>query len=143
MNELIANHIPALFFPHGLGHMLGLDTHDTAGYPPGVQKINEPGIKNLRARRALEKGMVITVEPGVYFIDANLLPAMKDEKVNKYLNVEKVAKFMNFGGVRIEDDVLVTENGMENLTLCPRTVEDIERVMQTKDSKKFEALILQ
>jgi Xaa-Pro dipeptidase len=85
--------------------------------------------------------MVITVEPGVYFIDALLLPAMKDEKVNKYLNVEKIAKFMNFGGVRIEDDVVVTADGMENLTLCPRTVEDIERVMQTKDAKKFEEKI--
>jgi Xaa-Pro dipeptidase len=48
VNELLENHIPALFFPHGLGHMLGLDTHDAGGYPPGVQKINEPGIKNLR-----------------------------------------------------------------------------------------------
>ena len=48
LKEIMENHIGALFFPHGLGHMLGLDTHDVGGYPPGVNKINEPGIKNLR-----------------------------------------------------------------------------------------------
>lgn len=82
--------------------------------------------------------MVITVEPGVYFIDALLLPAMADPKLIPFLNVEKIQKFMSFGGVRIEDDVIVTENGIENITKCPRTVEDIEHVMQTKDSSKFD-----
>jgi len=138
VDELLANHIPALFFPHGLGHMLGLDTHDVGGYPTGVEKLKEPGIKYLRARRPLEKNMVITVEPGIYFIDALLGPALADPQLSVYLNKEKIMKFMNFGGVRIEDDVIVTEDGIENMTKLPRTVEDIERVMQRKDSSKFD-----
>jgi len=137
VDELIANHIPALFFPHGLGHMLGLDTHDVGGYPKDVEKINEPGIRYLRARRTLQKNMVITVEPGVYFIDALLLPAIVDPKINKYLNAEKIKRFMNFGGVRLEDDVVITDTGIENLTVCPREIVDVEELMQKKANLKF------
>jgi len=137
VDELIDNHIGALFFPHGLGHMLGLDTHDVGGYPKGVTKINEPGIKSLRARRVLQKNMVITVEPGIYFIDALLLPALEDPVKSKFLNADKIKSFMNFGGVRLEDDVVVTDNGIENLTICPREIEDVEQVMQTKTHPKF------
>jgi len=138
IDDLLKHHVPALFFPHGLGHVLGLDTHDVGGYPKGVTKIQEPGIKNLRARRNLEKGMVITVEPGIYFIEALLGPALTDPVLSHYLNADKIKRFMNFGGVRLEDDVIVTENGIENMTHCPRTVEDIEQVMQHKNSSKFD-----
>jgi Xaa-Pro dipeptidase len=130
--EMIQHHVAALFFPHGLGHFMGLDTHDVGGYPPGVERIPEPGIRYLRARRTLEKGMVITVEPGVYFIDALLEPALRDPILSKFLNDSKISRFRTFGGVRIEDDVIVTANGIENMTQLPRTVEEIEAVMAQK-----------
>lgn len=86
--ELIANHIPALFFPHGLGHSLGIDVHDCGGYPAGVDRIQEPGIRYLRMRRELLPGMVVTVEPGVYFIDALLDPALS-ENVDVFVKEQK------------------------------------------------------
>jgi len=132
VDDLLVHHIPALFFPHGLGHLLGLDTHDVGGFPEGRQRIQRPGIRYLRANRKLEAGMVITVEPGLYFIDANLDPALKDPVLSKFLNAEKLARFRNFGGVRIEDDIIILENGVENMTKLPRTVAEIEAVMGHK-----------
>ncbi|KAL2912054.1 hypothetical protein HK105_208483 [Polyrhizophydium stewartii] len=129
--ELAKHHIGELFFPHGLGHLIGIDVHDAGGYPAGVQRIQEPGIRYLRMRRTLQPGMVVTVEPGVYFVDAILDPAIADPAVNKFLNVELVQRFRkHVGGVRIEDDVVILENGIENLTgWVPKSVADIEAVM--------------
>jgi len=141
VEEMIASFVPALFMPHGLGHFLGIDTHDVGGYPVGTERYKEPGIKSLRARRTLEKNMVITVEPGIYFIPALLEPAFKDPILSKYLNEEKLRENINFGGVRIEDDVVVLENGCEILSKdCPRSIEEIEALMantrkDTLDSK--------
>lgn len=130
IEEMISNHIPALFFPHGLGHFLGLDVHDVGGYPEGVERIQEPGIRYLRMRRTLEPGMVVTIEPGVYFIDALLDPAVLDPTVNKFLNLEVLKEFRSIGGVRIEDDCVITEQGHENLTgWIPKTIQEIESVM--------------
>jgi Xaa-Pro dipeptidase len=124
------HHVHALFFPHGLGHLIGLDVHDVGGYPPGVERIQEPGIKYLRMRRKLEPGMVVTVEPGVYFVDAILEPALKDPHLAQYLNVEVLNKYRDLGGVRIEDDVVILENGILNLTeSIPKTISDIEKIM--------------
>jgi Xaa-Pro dipeptidase len=128
-DELLANHVPALFMPHGLGHLMGLDVHDCGGYPEGVERIDEPGIRSLRCGRALEEGMVITVEPGLYFIDALLEPALADPKMRPLLHEDRVRRFRGFGGVRIEDDVVVTTNGADNLTDVPRTAAEIESVM--------------
>ncbi len=128
-DELLAKHIPALFMPHGLGHFMGLDVHDPGGYPEGTSRINEPGIRSLRCGRKLEAGMVITVEPGIYFIDAVLEPALADSTISDLLVKPKLAQFRRFGGVRIEDDVLVTEQGAENFTRVPREVSEIESVM--------------
>src|SRR5947208_2853605 len=100
-DQLLENHIPALFFPHGLGHLIGIDVHDVGGYPKGVPRINEPGIKYLRMRRTLEEGMVVTVEPGVYFVDALLDNAIADSKLNKYFNLDVLKRFRKVGGVRI------------------------------------------
>jgi Xaa-Pro dipeptidase len=121
--------IAAVFMPHGLGHFLGYDVHDVGGYPSGVNRIDEPGIRKLRTARVLEEGMILTVEPGLYFIDANIDRAAADPSIKDYLNMEKINQFRNFGGVRLEDDVLVTATGAENLTRCPRRIEDIERIM--------------
>eukprot|EP01088_Endostelium_zonatum_P017434 TRINITY_DN513_c0_g3_i1.p3 TRINITY_DN513_c0_g3~~TRINITY_DN513_c0_g3_i1.p3 ORF type:complete len:197 (-),score=76.34 TRINITY_DN513_c0_g3_i1:840-1430(-) len=121
----------AVFMPHGLGHLLGIDTHDAGGYLKGMEREKRPGLKSLRCGRKLEKGMVITVEPGVYFIDHLLDEALANEEKRRFLVVEELEKYRGFGGVRLEDDVVVTEDGMENLTLVPRTVEDIENLMSS------------
>lgn len=114
--------------PHGLGHLLGLDTHDPGGYPEGLERPKERGLKNLRTARKLEEGMVITVEPGCYFIDPLLIPAMEDSETSKFFN-EKIYSFKNFGGVRIESDLYVTNDGCQNLSNCPRETWEIEAVM--------------
>jgi Xaa-Pro dipeptidase len=115
-HELMEHNIFALFFPHGLGHFLGLDTHDPGGYPKGVQRIDRPGLRYLRARRTLETGMVVTIEPGCYFIPALLEPAFANPAVNKFLNVEKLKSMLDFGGIRIEDNLIITPDGNENMT---------------------------
>jgi len=72
--------------PHGLGHLMGHDTHDVGGYPEGVHRVDEPGIRSLRCGRVLEAGMVLTVEPGIYFIDFVLDKALSDPVQSKYLD---------------------------------------------------------
>ncbi len=129
VDDLLANHLPALFMPHGLGHLMGLDVHDVGGYPAGVARIDEPGIRSLRCGRHLQAGMVITVEPGVYFIDALLDPALADPALARFLSPRVLERFRRLGGVRIEDDVLVTADGADNLTHVPREADDIEAVM--------------
>ncbi|KAH9762825.1 AMP N domain-containing protein [Citrus sinensis] len=106
VDEMMAARLGAVFMPHGLGHFLGIDTHDPGGYPK-----------------------VITVEPGCYFIDALLVPAMENESTSKFFNHEVIGRFKDFGGVRIESDVLVTANGSKNMTSVPREISDIEAIM--------------
>jgi Xaa-Pro dipeptidase len=124
-----AAHLGAVFMPHGLGHLLGLDTHDVGGYPPGTERIAAPGINKLRMNRRLAAGMVLTVEPGCYFIAPLLAAAAADPAQAPLLVPEALARFASFGGVRLEDDILVTEDGIENMTRCPRTVAEVEAVM--------------
>lgn len=128
-DEMMSAHLGATFMPHGLGHLMGLDVHDVGGYPKGVERINEPGIKCLRTARILEAGMVLTIEPGCYFIDTLLDAAFSDTNLSKFLVKEKIDPFRGFGGVRIEDNVLITETGVELLTCVPRTVAEIEAYM--------------
>ncbi|KAJ3326070.1 hypothetical protein HDU76_013032 [Blyttiomyces sp. JEL0837] len=129
--ELLKNHIPALFFPHGLGHSIGIDVHDAGGYPKGVERIPEPGIRYLRMRRPLIPGMVVTVEPGCYFVDPILDKAINDPTLVKYLNLDVLQRFRaSVGGVRIEDDCAITETGIDNLTgWVPKEIADIEAIM--------------
>lgn len=129
IDDIMEKNIFALFFPHGLGHFLGLDTHDVGGYPKGVERIDRPGIKFLRTRRELQPGMVITIEPGIYFVPAVLEPAMEDPEKAEFLDIEKVKSLLNFGGIRIEDDILVTESGYENLTNVPKEIAEIEALI--------------
>ena len=129
IDDLMSNNIGALFQPHGLGHFMGIDTHDVGGYPKGVERGTQAGLKSLRCGRVLEAGMCITVEPGIYFIPAILEPACEDPAKAQFLNVELIKANLGFGGVRIEDNVILTEDGIELLTDVPRTVEDIEAFM--------------
>ena len=130
IEDLMANDIFALFFPHGLGHFLGLDTHDVGGYPKGVERIDRPGIRFLRARRELQPGMAITIEPGLYFIPALLKPALEDEEKSRFLNKSKIEAYYDFGGVRIEDNLIITENGYENMTDVPKDIKEIENIIK-------------
>ncbi len=126
VEEIMEKNIFALFFPHGLGHFLGLDTHDPGGYPKGVERIDRPGIRYLRVRRELEEGMVITIEPGLYFIPALLRPAFENTDQKACLNVNRLEEMLSFGGVRIEDNLVILEGGNENLTSVAKEIEDIE-----------------
>ena len=129
VDEIIDKNIFALFFPHGLGHLLGLDTHDVGGYLKDMEKIDRPSLKYLRTRRTLEPGMVVTIEPGLYFVPALLEPAFNDPEKAPYLNIDKLKTMLDFGGVRIEDDIAVTADGYEDLTHVPKERKEIEAVM--------------
>lgn len=122
IDDMMAAGVNGIFQPHGLGHLIGLDVHDVGGYldtcPP---RPTAPGTTSLRFARRLLAGMYITIEPGCYFIDHLLDEALADPVKAKFLVPEVVKRFRGFGGVRIEDDVLVTRDGIENFTFVPRT----------------------
>ncbi len=128
----------ALFFPHGLGHMMGLDVHDMedlgqihVGYDDETRPVDQFGTAYLRLGRKLQKGFVITNEPGIYFIPA-LIDKWKAEKINTdFINFDKVEEYKNFGGIRLEDDLLITDNGCEILgKRIPITSDEVEATMQ-------------
>lgn len=181
VDAMLEAEVGGLFMPHGLGHFLGLSTHDVGGYdggasggsgeggggggeegaaPPPPQKwpsrVDRPGFRSLRTARLLEPGMVITVEPGCYFsFEALLDPVLKEEEEEEQGGGEgegddaaaaaaralrrrqrtffvlpgPIERFRGFGGVRLEDNVLITADGCRSLTDVPRSVEDVERVM--------------
>jgi Xaa-Pro dipeptidase len=137
LEEMIEGRIGFIFMPHGLGHLIGLEVHDVGGYLKSTPaRIMRPGLKNLRTARVLEANTFITVEPGFYFRDflldgefgADL--AVADPK--KYLNRAVISEYQKeISGVRIEDVVLVTADGCDNLSKdLPRTVDEIEACMK-------------
>ncbi|MCK9539667.1 Xaa-Pro dipeptidase [Dokdonella sp.] len=110
--------LSSVFFPHGLGHQIGLQVHDVAGFqagPEGGTITRPPGHPYLRTTRALEPGMVVTIEPGLYFIDL-LLAELKEKPLGKEVDWAAIDALRKFGGIRIEDDVACTEGEPENLT---------------------------
>ena len=134
VQEAVAAGAHALFFPHGLGHMLGMDVHDMenleerlVGYRPGLERSTQFGLAYLRLGRELEPGFVVTVEPGLYFIPA-LIDQWKADGTNAaFLNFTEIAKFRNARGCRIEDNVLVTEAGGRVLGQpIPKTAAEVE-----------------
>lgn len=124
----------ALFFPHGLGHALGLDVHDMeglgedyVGYTDEIRRSDQFGLAYLRFVRALEPGHVMTVEPGIYFMPELIAQWKSENKHTEFINYNKVEATIGLGGIRIEDDVLVTEDAHRVLGKpIPRTVEDVE-----------------
>jgi len=114
----VSSGLSSVFFPHGIGHLLGLQVHDVGGFMRDASgaTIEKPaGHPYLRLTRHLEPGFVVTVEPGVYFIEMLLAPARANEHA-RHINWTRVDQFLPFGGVRVEDDVVVTTSGQENLT---------------------------
>lgn len=133
-DEVVAAGAHALFFPHGLGHMLGLDVHDMenigeqyVGYGPGFERSTQFGTAYLRLARTLEPGFVLTVEPGLYFIPALIDRWRADGTHAGFLNFPEIDKFRHVRGYRIEDDVVVTEDGCRVLgPAIPKSVESVE-----------------
>ncbi len=127
----------AMFFPHGLGHMMGLDVHDMedlgqiyVGYDEVTRPIDQFGTAYLRLGRKLEPGFVITNEPGIYFIPA-LIDKWQSEKINAdFINFDKVNQYRDFGGVRLEDDLLITDTGCRILgKRVPITIDEVSNTV--------------
>jgi Xaa-Pro dipeptidase len=134
IDEAVQAGAHAMFFQCGTGHMMGLDVHDMEnlgeefiGYDDHTQRSAQFGLCYLRMAKALQPGYVVTVEPGIYFIP-ELYNAWKAErKFEQFLNYSAIGKYMNFGGVRIEDDVLVTPKGYRLLgKKIPKTISEVE-----------------
>ena len=124
---LVEHDAQALFFPHGLGHMLGLATHDAGGCLEGRAPSDRPTLRYLRADLPLQPGYVITIEPGIYFIRALLEDADLRDRYRNDVDWGRVDAMLDFGGIRIEDDVLVGEEGVEVLSAAtPKSLEAIE-----------------
>jgi Xaa-Pro dipeptidase len=116
--DALTSGVSAAFLPHGLGHLLGLQVHDVGGFRPTPDSepiARPPGHPALRLTRPLETGMVVTVEPGLYFIDS-LLARLKAGPHARAVNWPLVERLSAYGGIRIEDNVVVTARGHENLT---------------------------
>ena len=127
----------AMFFPHGLGHMMGLDVHDMeglgedfVGYDDEIKRSDQFGTAFLRLGRRHQPGFVFTIEPGIYFIPALIDKWKSEKKFLNFINYEKAESYKDFGGIRIEDDILVTETGFKVLgKAIPKTVKEIEDTM--------------
>ena len=129
----------ALFMPHGLGHMMGMTVHDmenfgeiNVGYAEGEKKSTQFGLSSLRLAKKLEVGNVFTIEPGIYFIP-DLFEKWKSEKLHQeFLNYDEIEKYMDFGGIRMERDILIQEDGTSRILgdKFPRTANEIEEYME-------------
>ena len=138
LDEMVACGIAGLFQPHGLGHNMGLDVHDMedlgenlVGYDPDQTRAKQLGLGSLRMARRLVPGHVITDEPGIYFIPA-LIEKFKKEGLGKdFVNYTKLEGYYDFGGIRLEDDVLVTPTGARRLgpKRLPIAPDDVEAAM--------------
>jgi len=137
MEDAVAQGAHTLFFPHGLGHTMGLDVHDMeglgenyVGYDDTISRSTEFGLKSIRFGRRLESGYVLTVEPGVYFIPALIDQWEAEKKFADFINYDVLKEYRTFGGIRIEDDILITDSGCRVLGQpIPKTVEDIESLI--------------
>ncbi|MBQ8592779.1 MAG: aminopeptidase P family protein [Bacteroidaceae bacterium] len=136
--EAVAAGAHALFMPHGLGHMMGLDVHDMedlgqiyVGFDDEIRPSDQFGLASLRMGRRLQEGFVITDEPGCYFIPALIDQWKAEGKHKEFLNYEEIEKFKGFGGIRLEDDILITANGSRFLgkKRIPLYINEVEEIM--------------
>jgi len=139
LQDLYARGAGALFFPHGIGHLLGLDVHDMedlgdrAGYAPGRVRSQSAGDRYLRLDRDLQAGMCVTIEPGFYQIPALLSNAAEMAGLESALDRQRLSEFADVRGIRIEDDVLVTSDGAEVLTRAiPKTIAEVEAAVKDR-----------
>ena len=139
LDEMVAKGIAGLFQPHGLGHNMGLDVHDMedlgenkVGYDPDQTRAKQLGLGSLRMARRLVPGHVITDEPGIYFIPALIEKFKKEGLGYDFVNYAKLETYYDFGGIRIEDDVLITADGARRLgsRRLPASPDDVEAAMQ-------------
>lgn len=132
--EAVALGAHALFFPHGLGHMLGLDVHDMenigekyVGYDHTMSRSTQFGLSALRMAKKLEPGYVVTDEPGIYFIPALIDQWRAESRFTEFINYDLLETYKDFGGIRIEDDILITQDGCRVLGKpVPKTVSEVE-----------------
>jgi len=135
-DEAVAAGAHALFMPHGLGHMIGLDVHDMEalgenyiGYNDEVKRSDQFGLAFLRFALPYMPGHVFTIEPGCYFIPELIEKWKSEKKFTEFINYSKIDKYMSIGGIRIEDNVLITEKGHKLLGKpVPKTVKEIESI---------------
>jgi Xaa-Pro aminopeptidase len=133
-DEAVQQGAHALFFPHGLGHMMGLDVHDMeglgedyVGYNDEISRSDQFGLAYLRLAKSLQPGYVFTIEPGIYFISALIDSWKSENKFPEFINYDRIEEYRDFGGIRIEDDILVTDDGHRVLGKpIPKTVEEVE-----------------
>lgn len=137
VDEAVKAGAHALFFPHGLGHMMGLDVHDMedlgqiyVGYDEKTRPIDQFGTAYLRLGRSLEPGFVITNEPGLYFIPALIDKWKAEKRHTDFINYDKLANYYSFGGIRLEDDLLITHSGCRLLgERVPIHMNDVENLV--------------
>jgi Xaa-Pro aminopeptidase len=140
VDDIVHTGAYALFFPHGLGHLLGLDVHDmenygeqNTGYDESITRSELFGLGYLRFAKELKPGHIMTIEPGIYFIPQLINKWESENKFTKYINFDKAKSYIGFGGIRIEDDVLVTETGSRVLGKpIPKSIKEIEAIMSSK-----------
>jgi Xaa-Pro aminopeptidase len=138
IEEAVKKGAHTLFFPHGLGHMLGLDVHDMEnygedfiGYDEHFKRSTQFGTAYLRLAKKLEPGFVFTDEPGIYFIPELIAMWKQEKKLEEFIDYSKVEKYIGFGGIRIEDNLLITNDGCRLLGKpIPKTVADVENMMK-------------
>jgi len=134
--EAVAEGAHAMFFPTGLGHMMGLDVHDmedlgelNVGYNPGETKSTLFGLKSLRLAKELKTGHVLTVEPGIYFIPELIKMWKAEKRFEQFINYNALRPYMSFGGVRIEQDYLITRKSSRLLgRKKPMEIAEIESI---------------
>jgi Xaa-Pro aminopeptidase len=137
VGEMLNAGVGGLFMPHGLGHMIGLDVHDMedlgenlVGYREGLERETQLGLKSLRLARELEEGFVLTVEPGIYFIPQLIEKWKSENQFTNWINYQKLEEYYDFGGIRIEDNVLVTNDAYRVLgNPIPKSTDEIEELM--------------
>ncbi|HUU36851.1 MAG TPA: aminopeptidase P family protein [Candidatus Desulfaltia sp.] len=144
VDEAVSAGAHALFFPHGLGHMIGLDVHDMeglgedyVGYDETVTRSKQFGLAYLRVARELRPGFVLTVEPGIYFVPALIERWQAEKRFAQFINYTQVEGYRDFTGIRIEDDVLVTEKGSRVLGKpIPKKAGDLEKARAAAKAKR-------
>ena len=137
-DDIVARGAHAMFFPHGIGHMMGLDVHDMesynelyVGYDDEVKRSSEFGLSSLRLGRRLKPGFVVTDEPGIYFIPELMDKWESEGKYKDIINYSLLKQYRDFGGIRLEDDLLITETGCRLLgKRIPITIDEVESIQK-------------